>query len=364
MNRKWITITLATAMVSATFQIQGAFAEVSSATRQKVEQIRQQKQQYLNQKSQISADISKQQAVMQQAKKKIEEIQKEMDPIEQQYLQALDKEKAVENEFKNRLRSLYLQGETHYLAQLLSADSFNQFLKRFEVVRLIAEQDYQLLEKHRQAVEEVEKKKAVYDKKIAEQNQYIAQANKAYQEAMARLKAINSSLSQVQAMEGDYEDAIIDINLQEWRDGKLHFAWTGPLQKPVHGPITSTFGYRYHPIFHQMMLHEGIDFGAPIGTPIYAAADGVVVSSRPSYGYGWLITIYHGDYNGKPFFTRYAHSYPNQVLVKVGQEVKAGQQISSIGNNGNSTGPHLHFEVRIGYGEKPPAIDPMKFLQQ
>ncbi|MGA9173155.1 MAG: peptidoglycan DD-metalloendopeptidase family protein [Thermoactinomyces sp.] len=363
MKRRWLAFALAATLAVTSVPITGAYAEVSSATRQKIDEIRKQKQSVLDKKNQINENIAKQKEIMENAQKKIAEIQKEADPIEKKYLEKLKEKEEVDQKFKARIRVLYMEGETNYLAQLLSADSFNQFLKRFEVVRLIAERDYELVAERQQKLDEVLREKAKLDQKIEEQNKYIEQANKAYQELMADMKKTDSKLSQVEAMEDDYQDEIIDINLADWQAGKLHFPWTGPLRKPVNGPITSTFGWRVHPIFHTRKLHEGIDFGGGLGTPIYAAADGVVVSSRPSYGYGWLITIYHGDYHGKPFFTRYAHSYPDQVKVKVGEEVKAGQQISSIGSNGNSTGPHLHFEVRIGYGDRPKPYNPLDFME-
>jgi murein DD-endopeptidase MepM/ murein hydrolase activator NlpD len=88
-------------------------------------------------------------------------------------------------------------------------------------------------------------------------------------------------------------------------------------------------------------LHEGIDIGAPLGTPILASDEGVVVESRVSIGYGWIIVIDHG--NGMQ--TLYAHMYPGNVKVRVGQKVSKGQVIALVGSNGWSTGPHLHFEV-------------------
>ncbi|MBH8605085.1 murein hydrolase activator EnvC [Thermoactinomyces sp. CICC 10522] len=363
MKRRWLAFTLAAALAVTGVPVSETHAEVSSATRQKIDEIRKQKQSVLEEKNQINENISKQQQIMENAKKKIEEIQKEADPIEERYQEKLKEKEEVDQKFKARIRVLYMQGETNYLAQLLSANSFNQFLKRFEVVRLIAERDYELVAERQKVLNDVLREKAKLDEKIKEQNKYIEQANKAYQSLIAQLNKTNSQLSKVEAMEDDYEDEIIKINLADWKAGKLHFPWTGPLGKPVNGPVTSTFGWRVHPIFHTKKLHEGMDFGGSLGTPIYAAADGVVVSSRPSYGYGWLITIYHGDYHGKPFFTRYAHSYPYQVKVKVGEEVKAGQQITSMGSNGNSTGPHLHFEVRIGYGDRPQPYNPMDYMK-
>lgn len=117
---------------------------------------------------------------------------------------------------------------------------------------------------------------------------------------------------------------------------------------PTQGVLTSGYGWRWG------RMHRGIDIAAPIGTPIVAAADGVVVSAGwNSGGYGNLVDIRHPDGS----LTRYAHN--NRLLVRAGQEVRQGQLISEMGTTGRSTGPHLHFEVRpTGQG----AVNPMAFM--
>jgi murein DD-endopeptidase MepM/ murein hydrolase activator NlpD len=107
------------------------------------------------------------------------------------------------------------------------------------------------------------------------------------------------------------------------------------------GPITSSFGYRFDPVQKVNRLHRGLDIGGAFGTPIKAAADGRVIESRPSTGYGYIVVLHHG--NG--LSTLYAHMYGSTVTAKVGDFVHKGQVIARVGSNGWSTGPHLHFEV-------------------
>lgn len=107
--------------------------------------------------------------------------------------------------------------------------------------------------------------------------------------------------------------------------------------------ITSHFGGRNDPLGRGYRNHTGVDFGASEGTPIYAAGDGVVTRAGAARGYGNLIVISHG--NGLE--TWYAHMYSHQIGVHVGQRVKRGDHIAGVGSAGNSTGPHLHFEVRV-----------------
>lgn len=116
---------------------------------------------------------------------------------------------------------------------------------------------------------------------------------------------------------------------------------------PTRGIFTSNFGYRWG------VLHAGIDIANSIGTPIVAVSDGVVIEAGPAAGYGALVKLRHADGT----VTLYGHI--NSTLVGVGQRVMAGDQIATMGNRGNSTGPHLHFEVLQGGTQR---IDPVPWL--
>jgi hypothetical protein len=126
--------------------------------------------------------------------------------------------------------------------------------------------------------------------------------------------------------------------------------------RPSDGPITSKFGARKAPTAGASTFHKGIDFGGGCGKPIYAAAAGRVVNSGPAKGFGhWIVLEHEGGYR-----TVYGHMEPEDLLVKVGESVTAGQLISRIGNGGTSTGCHLHFEVH----DASAAIDPIPFLRE
>jgi murein DD-endopeptidase MepM/ murein hydrolase activator NlpD len=126
-----------------------------------------------------------------------------------------------------------------------------------------------------------------------------------------------------------------------------------PTALPVLGSWNASgFGWRLDPITGQMAMHEGIDFIAETGTPIHAAAAGVVVTAEFHPAYGNMVEIDHGG----DLVTRYAHC--SKVLVKPGQVVKRGDKIAEVGSTGRSTGPHLHFEVRL----KGVAQNPARFL--
>jgi murein DD-endopeptidase MepM/ murein hydrolase activator NlpD len=121
---------------------------------------------------------------------------------------------------------------------------------------------------------------------------------------------------------------------------------------PVNGPVTSGFGWRIHPVFHERRFHSGIDISSPYGTPIRSAASGKVVFAGSQTGYGNYVIVYHG---GK-IATLYAHM--SSIGVGDGTQVIQGQTIGRVGCTGYCTGPHVHFEVRVDGNP----VDPIRWL--
>lgn len=114
-----------------------------------------------------------------------------------------------------------------------------------------------------------------------------------------------------------------------------------PNIKPTRGWFTSKFGYRISPFTNRPVMHAGLDIAAAPGSPIYAPADGVVTFAGYDPGYGKLVSIDHGY----GVITRYGHT--SQIFVEVGQKIKRRDMIAAVGTTGRSTGPHLHYEVRV-----------------
>jgi hypothetical protein len=126
-----------------------------------------------------------------------------------------------------------------------------------------------------------------------------------------------------------------------------------PNRSPVNAAYnSSSFGWRLDPFSGRMAFHEGLDFTSQIGTPIYAAAGGIVTTAEQTPDYGKIIKIDHGA----GMETRYAHA--SELMVKAGDRVEKGQLIAKVGSTGRSTGPHLHFEVRLNGAP----LDPRKYL--
>ena len=126
----------------------------------------------------------------------------------------------------------------------------------------------------------------------------------------------------------------------------------GILSLPVHGVISSPFGMRRHPIFGDNRFHAGVDIAAPVGTEVHPIRKGTVIFSGEQAGYGNVVVIDHGD----GLTSKYAHNKAN--LAKEGEQVDADTVIAKVGYTGNSTGPHLHLEIR----DKQGYIDPIQLL--
>lgn len=133
---------------------------------------------------------------------------------------------------------------------------------------------------------------------------------------------------------------------------RLDYLNSIPSAYPVYGTITSPFGMRKSPFGYGTEFHPGIDISVPVGTPVKAAGKGVVTYAGWLTGYGNAVIIDHG------YGIESVYGHNSEILVKVGQSVKRGDIIAKSGNTGRSTGPHVHFEVRVNGNP----VDPMKYL--
>ena len=278
-----------------------------------------------------------------------------------------------EKVFYKRVRDIYINGRLSYLDVVVGSKDFSDFANRMEMLKRILQADMELINTIKTEREEIASKKAKLEadrakvlelEKVAQEKQTIINqkkaerqavleramndrdtAERAYNELMASSASITAMLQQRAAERA----AAAAAASQGGSGGGATTTWvqgTGQLAAPVNAPITSDFGWRIHPIYGTSRLHAGTDFG------VDEADGGVVVEAGWISGYGYTVIIDHG--NGMS--TLYAHN--SDVAVSPGQTVSKGQVVSYSGNTGGSTGPHLHFEVRIN-GEP---TDPMGYL--
>jgi hypothetical protein len=165
------------------------------------------------------------------------------------------------------------------------------------------------------------------------------------------IEELQATLNDLEHMTGERTDllTVMESRLFDQRVKKMMLPTQHPLSA---GGAGSNFGWRIDPFTGRSALHTGLDFQADTGTPILAAAGGVVVASEHHFAYGNMVEVDHGN----DLITRYAHA--SKLLVKKGDLVKRGQQIAQVGTTGRSTGPHLHFEVLVQGVPQ----DPQKFL--
>ena len=302
---------------------------------------------------------------------------------ERQLAEAQKRLEGRESVFYKRVRDIYINGRLSYLDVVIGSKDFSDFANRLEVLKRIIDSDITLIneikkeraeiEAHKQKLEadraklvELEKaalaKQAEIEQKKAERNVVLQKAQNDRATAMQAIEELNASSAQVSAMLKERQaaraaaaSAAAAAAAQSSGGQGASDNWvqgTGQLGWPVSGEITSPYGYRVHPIWGTTIYHSGIDIGVDEGTPVHAADGGVVVWSGWMGGYGYAVVIDHG--NG--LSTLYGHN--SELAVDEGQSVAKGQVISYAGSTGNSTGPHVHFEVRVN-GDP---VDPMGYL--
>ncbi|MBS7530712.1 peptidoglycan DD-metalloendopeptidase family protein [Hazenella sp. IB182353] len=294
---------------------------------------------------------------------KIKEIERQREPAEEKYMTEKAKSDRAKEKLGKRLKSMYLNRSNNYTMQLLSSESFSDFIQRFQYIRMITKSDYQLVREYMETTKRAEEQKQVYDDLITEQDKLAKQAQEEYKKAVAEINKNREESEKIDQFFEEHADEIIKINLKDWSSGNLTFTYPGgKMKNPTRTKVRSSYGMRLHPIYRSYKMHTGVDMVGGYGTPIYAPQAGIVVSSQSAGGYGWLVTIYHGNIGNKKVFTRFAHSYPGQVQVRVGQQVKQGDLISRVGAYGQVTGAHLHFEVRVGEGDNPPYVNPAQYV--
>jgi murein DD-endopeptidase MepM/ murein hydrolase activator NlpD len=322
MKRKLLVMALAVSLVFSGLTVSGVHAESKlDKTKKELQDIRSLKSQEEANLEQVKKQLDDSKQKMNELEKKLDEQNKKVEKAKKDLQQAekdLNLHAAI---FKQRVREIYVKGDMGYMEALFSADSFSEFLARFETIRLIVKQDRTLLNHYFEAKEQKEKDQ---QKLLAEQNKLKeekAKADEEYQKIADLVKKHEAALSKLENEEEIKQEEMDKINEElayssgVWSGGKL--SW------PCNGPITSPFGYRRHPVRGELKHHDGVDIGCPMGATIRAAASGKVIESRPSHGYGRIVVIDHGGLT-----TLYAHMYGNTVTVNVGDRVARGRKIA------------------------------------
>jgi murein DD-endopeptidase MepM/ murein hydrolase activator NlpD len=292
-----------------------------------------------------------------------------------QSLSKLQRDLAIaENDFQKqrfstvaRLKYLQRQQGVRGWAILLQSQSLNEFLdRRYQLQRVYTadrkslkdlQAQSQQLEKRRRVVANKKNEIALLTQELHGQKAEFQAEADAQKANITRLKQDRTALEAAEeqlAKDSENIASLIQSRLAEQSrtQAAVVLPSTGLMGYPCNGPITSSFGERVHPILGYVRFHGGIDFGDDYGSPIFAANPGVVIFSGWYSGYGDAVIIDHGG----GVTTLYGHS--SELYVSEGETVQRGQAIAAIGSSGFSTGPHLHFEVRVN-GEP---VDPIGYF--
>ncbi len=303
------------------------------------------------------------------AKNKLNITQRELQNLETNLDRLHHDQHAQEQLLNQRLVVVYKHGFQSYLEVLFNAGDYSEFVNRVEAVSFFIKSDLRLLEEIQTTKSMVESKQTmVVSKKKEYEQQYKKMTTLEEQvsleqrkvsskviETKKELNRIQRDRAQLEKALEEYEETSREIEAAiQMREQKGLELGTGKMIWPVakRGRISSTFGWRLHPVLRKKKYHNGQDIAVPSGTPVLAADSGVVLVSGWKGGYGYFVAIDHGG----GISTCYGHN--SRLLVKVGEKVIKGQTIALSGSTGLSTGPHLHFEVR----KNGVPIDPLPFL--
>ena len=392
-NKKFISIVcIILAIIFAATLILGAVSSAWAVSQSDINSLKSQQAAIAQQKAAIQTQIASAQGKVTDAEAQKTELdkqnqlaQQEIDNINEQialYEQMIEqkaaelkaaqaKEDAQKAALEKRMRAMEETPSLTYVQILFEANDFSDLLSKINDISAIMTSDKELEDNYAAARQQVETVKNEYeqtqndqkqtkvelDAKKADLEQQISDATQLISSLESNIEAYkqqydaeeqqeasirNQIAAQVAALEAQQkaaaEAAKKNGTTVTITNGTGQFTWPVPASHTISSP----FGYRIHPIFGTKKFHSGIDISASSGTPIVAADSGTVVTAVYSSSYGNYVAISHG--NGSS--TLYAHM--SKLAVSSGQSVTKGQVIGYVGSTGWSTGPHCHFEIRVG----------------
>lgn len=325
-----------------------------------LKEIQSKKSENMKQVENLIGQISDYESEIDDLEEQISDLKKKISSTETKIKEDEEKYRVKEEQLKELLVATYENGKTSYLDFLLSSSNLIDFISTYYLISELTSYDTDLLEQVEKEKQELEKQKSEL-----ETNKSSLDAAKVTKEAKsAALKAAKSEkekkVANLTSEEKETQKEIEELEAanrqiqNEIKQAEIKYKQQLDQLQNQGGNVPAGSGYFIKPIakgtitakayYSNGNFHGAIDYGAPSGTTVYAAADGVVMSTANlTTSYGTYIVIRHG--NGLQ--TYYAHGTKGSIVVKPGDIVKQGQKIMLSGNTGNSKGAHLHFEVRV-----------------
>lgn len=338
----------------------GSFQKaVATESEDQLEDVNRQEEEAETERAMLERQIEEQQAEVSRLSALVSEKQAEIDAKQQEIddlTARIEEQRKSISERKeglgNRLRSMYKNGTVGFVDVLLSSNSFSELLSNLSMVQEIFKCDQETLEtleiqyeKLKEDMELLAKAKEEMEAAKAQLETDLQSAAIAEAELEDSLAYVQAKLEELAAEREELEAIIAEEQRQAAAAGYAYSGGSGSYIWPVSGPITYGFGYRSDAAIAAVggsSYHEGIDIGVPTGTPVVASASGTVsYATGWSGGYGYAVFINHPDGST----TVYGHN--SSLAVSGGEWVEQGQLIAYAGSTGWSTGPHVHFEIRI-----------------
>ncbi len=291
---------------------------------------------------------------LQSTQNRYAQLERQLAQMERDLTASIAEFNSANVKMRQRIRQVYKNQRTGMFELILSAKDLNSLLDVLYFEKIVLKKDYARIQSIKAKSERITAmKRDVEAKKIA-----LAQS---IQEINSQKKDIKSAIAMNQSMINKYktdrrtyeraerelarQSASIQSMIARNKGGSNVKITSAGFLKPISGRITSPFGWRTHPIFNSRTFHSGVDIAGPNRGSIKASNSGKVIYSGWYGGYGKVVILDHGIVNGKPTSTLYAHM--SSIKVGQGQFVNKGEVVGYEGTTGYSTGPHVHFEVRI-----------------
>lgn len=294
---------------------------------------------------------------------KLRHTQANLAVVRREHKAAIARHLVQKKRMEARVLAQFEAGNPSYLEVVLNATDFADFTDRAQMTQVIVERDHSFLDQLLSTRRVLARKKAVLQEKEAEEAQQrdaVAQQRNEVaiktEVALGTLKDTNAARAKVERELAAFEQASSEVSAMLARvqhagvsGGAYSGSWGGSFLRPAPGYISSSYGWRIHPITHTRRFHDGVDLACGGGTPIQAADKGRVVHAGWFGAYGLAVIVDHGS----GMSTLYGHCMRGSLRVSVGETVSRGQVIASVDSTGWSTGDHLHFSVRR-YGDPIP----------
>lgn len=338
-----------TLCLGMTFQVEATGLQEK---REQLQDLEKEKAAAEQEKKELSQKLEGIMADMEELSEKIEAKEAELAVKEEELAQAQIDENDQYESMKKRIKYMYENGSGQLIAVLLESKDITDFLNKAEYISTISEYDRDMLKKFQDIVAEVE---AQEEKLQEEYDEIEAMQNDLIEKQGTIETLIDEKDTEIGEMSADLKKLKKAVETAERKQREKASSYSGSAGAsvvsgngmfthpcPGYSRISSYFGPRKQPMAGASSNHKGIDYAAAAGTPIYAAASGTVTTAGYSGAEGNWIVINHG--NGLQ--TYYMHCL--KLYVHAGQKVSKGQNIAAVGSTGNSTGPHLHFQVMDG----------------